>query len=88
MGLKLTQNDKYQIIGFSIVIICSISSGYFLWLAQKTIPIGTSYAIWTGMGATGTFIIGVLFFNESSSLGSFLGIFFIITGIILLKLAN
>jgi quaternary ammonium compound-resistance protein SugE len=37
------------------------ASGFFLWLAQREIPIGTAYAVWTGIGAAGTFFVGVMY---------------------------
>lgn len=41
-----------------------VGSFHFLQIALKTIPLGTAYAVWTGLGAAGTVIVGVLFFNE------------------------
>ncbi len=60
-------------IGFFICLSCSM---YLLYLATKTIPIGTAYAVWTGIGAVGTAIVGIVFFNEPSDLKR---IFFIVT---------
>ncbi len=60
-------------------------SGVFLYYAQKGIPIGTAYAIWTGIGASCTFIIGVIFFHDALSLIRILGVLLIIAGIICLK---
>jgi quaternary ammonium compound-resistance protein SugE len=59
-----------------------------LWLAQKTIPIGTSYAIWTGIGAAGTFLVGVFFYGDPASLWRFLGVVLIVSGVAILKLAH
>lgn len=61
-------------------------SGLFLYYAQKQIPIGTAYAIWTGIGASCTFLIGVYIFHDALNLMRALGVIFIITGVILLKL--
>lgn len=63
-------------------------SGLFLWLAQKTIPIGTAYAIWTGIGAAGTFIIEILVFKDSASVCRILSVLLIIIGVIGLKLSH
>ena len=52
------------------------ASVYFLALAQKTLPLGTSYAIWTGIGALGTVLVGIFYFHEPVT---FLRIFFIFT---------
>jgi quaternary ammonium compound-resistance protein SugE len=62
-------------------------SGILLWLSLKGISIGTAYAVWTGIGAAGTFIIGVLFFNDPSILLRWIGVSLIILGVIFLKTA-
>jgi quaternary ammonium compound-resistance protein SugE len=62
-------------------------SGILLWLSLKGISIGTAYAVWTGIGAAGTFIIGVLFFNDPSILLRWIGVSLIILGVIFLKVA-
>jgi quaternary ammonium compound-resistance protein SugE len=63
-------------------------SGLLLWLAQKQIPMGTSYAMWTGIGAAGTFLVGVYFYGDVASLGRYCGVALIIAGVVTLKLAN
>jgi quaternary ammonium compound-resistance protein SugE len=54
--------------------------------AVKHLPIGTAYAIWTGIGAVGTAILGIILFNESKELIRIFFIFLIVVGIIGLKL--
>lgn len=71
-----------------LAIVAMALSGVFLYLAQKHIPIGTAYAIWTGLGAAGTFLIGIAFFHDSASLLRFFGVLLIISGVIVLKLAS
>ena len=87
-GLKMAaiSEDKISWIVFSVVVMSL--SGIFLFLAQKGIPIGTAYAVWSGIGASCTFIIGVLFFADVINLLRILGIIFIVSGVILLKLGN
>ncbi|GGO72955.1 hypothetical protein GCM10010982_32340 [Bowmanella pacifica] len=63
-------------------------SGALLWLAQKQIPMGTSYAVWTGIGAAGTFLVGILFYGDATSLARYFGVLLIISGVIVLKLAH
>lgn len=58
-----------------------------LWLAQKQIPLGTSYAVWTGIGAAGTFLVGIFFYGDPSSFMRYLGVLLIISGVVVLKLA-
>ena len=71
-----------------IAIVCMGISGFLLWLAQKQIPLGTSYAVWTGIGAAGTFLVGIMFFGDAGSLGRYLGIVLTIGGVVTLKLAH
>ena len=85
LGLKFATNNNYRILWIIFAIITMGLSGLFLYLAQKQIPIGTAYAIWTGIGASCTFIIGVIFFNDALSLIRILGVLLIIAGIICLK---
>ena len=60
----------------------------FLAWAVRSLPIGTAYAIWTGIGAAGTAILGIILFHESMIVGRLLSIALIILGIILLKLSS
>ena len=59
-----------------------------LGLALKTLPIGTAYAVWTGIGAAGTFLLGIWLFDDASSLGRYLGVGLIIAGVVTLKLTH
>ena len=89
LGFKLSQvhaENKWMwiiIAAFSMAL-----SGLFLWLAQRNIPIGTAYAVWTGIGAVGTFVIGILFFKDAASIIRMLSVLLIVIGIVGLKLAH
>ncbi len=63
-------------------------SGVMLYLAQRTIPMGTAYAVWTGIGAVGAFAIGVMYFDEPATPWRFVGAILIIAGIIALKVGH
>ncbi|HOD29769.1 MAG TPA: quaternary ammonium compound efflux SMR transporter SugE [Syntrophales bacterium] len=63
-------------------------SFYFLSLALKTLPIGTGYAVWTGIGAVGTAILGIVLFGESHSATRIFCIAMIVAGIAGLRLAS
>lgn len=86
LGFKLASKPEYTIIGPGLSVVCMAVSGCLLWYSLKVIPIGTAYAVWTGIGAAGTFMIGVVFFGDPNLFIRWLGIFAIITGVILLKL--
>lgn len=88
LGLKIAQTANYRLQGFIMAAIGITLSGVFLFLAQKQIPIGTAYAIWTGIGAAGTFAIGVLFFGDGASIIRYLGVILIVCGVITLKLSH
>jgi len=88
LGLKLAQTSSYKLVWFVTAAVAMGISGYFLYMAQKSIPIGTAYAVWTGIGATGTFIIGIMFFHDSANIWRILSVFLLISGIIGLKLTS
>ncbi|MFC6276481.1 DMT family transporter [Psittacicella hinzii] len=88
IGFKLAQSPEYRILGIVLASICIGFSAWFLFMAQKTIPMGTAYAVWTGIGAAGAFVVGVLFFNETSTFLRWLGCALIILGVITLRLSN
>ncbi len=79
-------------LGFSVLIPSILTvvgmtiSIYFLSLALKTLPLGTAYAIWTGIGIVGTVIFGSIFMKEPLDVLRIIFILFIITGVIGLKL--
>ena len=88
VGLKMAQEAETRIAGIIVAVSFMVLSGFLLWLAQKDIPIGTAYAIWTGIGAAGTFAVGVLFYGDPSSIGRYLGVALIVAGVATLKLSH
>lgn len=88
VGLKLAQVSESRWTGIAMAVGFMTASGFFLWLAQRHIPIGSAYAIWTGIGAAGTFLVGVMFFGDSTSLMRYAGVMLIIAGVVTLKLAH
>ncbi len=88
LGLKLASVSTNKVLWILFAVIAMTLSGIFLFLAQKDIPIGTAYAVWTGIGASCTFLIGILFFNDAMTLMRFFGIVFIIFGVVLLKIGH
>jgi quaternary ammonium compound-resistance protein SugE len=88
VGLKLSQTPGRLLLGVVIAIACMTASGGFLWLAQRTIPIGTAYAVWTGIGAVGTFAVGIAFYGDSAGVMRLVSVGLIVAGIIGLKLAH
>lgn len=85
LGFKLSHITPHRIGWIVFAVVSMACSGYFLYLAQKTIPIGTAYAVWTGIGACGTFLIGVFFFNDPATLYRYISAALIVLGVIGLK---
>ncbi|RBP16447.1 quaternary ammonium compound-resistance protein SugE [Roseiarcus fermentans] len=88
VGLKMAQMEGQRLIGVILALAFMLGSGFLLWLAQREIPIGTSYAVWTGIGAAGTFLYGILIYGDPASLGRFFGVGLILAGVVTLKLAH
>lgn len=88
IGLKMAQEDSTRWLGIAIAVVFMGMSGWLLWMAQKHIPIGTAYAVWTGIGAAGTFLVGVWVYGDPTSLARYLGVALIVAGVATLKLAH
>lgn len=89
LGFKLaSMHSKYFIWFIGLSILSMGLNGYFLYLAQKSIPIGTAYVIWTGIGAIGTVLLGILFFHDSANIFRLLFLSLILIGIVGLKLVH
>jgi quaternary ammonium compound-resistance protein SugE len=88
-ALSLKYNQGFTKLWPSIVtLITGIGSFGLLMWALKTLPIGTAYAVWTGMGAVGVAIMGIILFKESVDWYRLLSITLVIAGIIGLKLTD
>lgn len=88
LGLKLSQTTSHKIAWILLAVVAMTASGAFLWLAQKSIPMGTAYAVWTGIGAVGAFVAGILLFDDPASLFRVLSVTLIVMGIVGLKLSH
>jgi quaternary ammonium compound-resistance protein SugE len=88
IGLKMAQEPQSRWAGIAIAVGFMVVSGFLLWLAQRQIPIGTAYAVWTGIGAAGTFAVGVLYYGDPTSFMRYLGVALIVAGVVTLKIAH
>ncbi len=86
VGLKYTDGFSRPLPTALTVAAMAISLG-LLGLAMKELPLGTAYAIWTGVGAVGTVIAGIILFGESMALFRLASVALIITGLIGLKVS-
>jgi quaternary ammonium compound-resistance protein SugE len=71
-----------------VTIAAMLVSIVLLGIAMKSLPVGTSYAVWVGIGATGTALLGIVLLGESASAGRLASLGLIIAGIVGLKLAT
>ena len=88
VGLKMAQEPSSRVTGVAVAVVFMATSGLLLWLAQRQIPIGTAYAVWTGIGAAGTFLVGVFFYDDPTSISRYLGVALIVSGVVILQLAH
>ena len=88
VGLKLGWTDSGARPGWIIfAAVAMTASGALLLWAQRFIPMGTAYAVWTGIGAVGAFVVGIVAFGDQASAMRMVSIGLIVAGIIGLKLA-
>jgi len=85
--LKLTHDNKSSTLNI-LFVICIVGSFYFLNKSLSTIPVGTAYAIWTGIGATGAAIIGIFYFKDPVTFGRLFFLGLLIISIVGLKLTS
>lgn len=88
LGFKLSQTTRFRFLFLAVAVLSMAFSGLCLWMAQKEIPMGTAYAVWTGIGASGTFLIGVVFFGDSAGAMRLFSFSLILMGVIGLKLLH
>lgn len=86
-GLKMTHGFTHLEWSIITIIFMIVSFGLFA-EAMKTIPIGTAYAVFTGIGAAGTAVIGIVFLNEGANILKLVSLVVLISGIIGLKLID
>ncbi|WP_097027451.1 quaternary ammonium compound efflux SMR transporter SugE [Clostridium peptidivorans] len=87
IGLKYSQGFT-KLVPSLFTAVGMAASLYFLALALKNLPLGTAYAIWTGIGTVGTVILGVILFKEPMDITRLVCIGFIVVGIVGLKLVS
>lgn len=87
VGLKYTNGFTrlWPTVGTVLAMVASV---WLLAVAMKSLPVGTAYAIWVGIGAVGTAVAGIILFGESANIGRILSLILIIAGIVGLKLST
>lgn len=85
----LKQSEGFSRLGFSVATIAFMAVSFgFLSLALKQLPMGTAYAVWTGIGAVGTVVAGIVFLGESKDFAKLFCVGLIAAGIIGLKISS
>ncbi len=87
VGLKVAQSG-HKVLGITMAVVFMTLSGTLLFAAQRAIPMGTAYAVWTGIGAVGTFLVGVYVYGDPASMIRYIGITLILSGVVMLKLGH
>ena len=83
-SMKLS--DGFTKTGASIVTVAAMLASFgLLAAAMKTLPLGTAYTVWTGIGAVGAFMLGVVYLNESTSATRIIAALLIVSGIVLMR---
>ncbi|MBA3965798.1 MAG: quaternary ammonium compound efflux SMR transporter SugE [Nitrospirales bacterium] len=87
IGLKYTEGFTrlWPTVGTVLAMVISLG---LLGIAMKSLPVGTAYAVWVGVGAVGTAILGIILFEEQANPARLLSLAFILAGIVGLKLAT
>lgn len=87
IGLKYTDGftRPWPTVGTVIAMVISLG---LLGIAMKSLPVGTAYAIWVGVGAVGTALLGIILLGEPATTGRLVSLALIVAGIIGLKLAT
>lgn len=85
LGLKYSEGFS-RLLPAALTVMAMIASFYFLGLALRSLPLGTAYAVWTGIGTIGTAVLGILLFDEPLDLVRVLCISLIVIGVVGLRL--
>lgn len=87
VGLKYTEGFTrlWPTVGTAAALAASMG---LLAFAMRTLPLGTAYAVWTGIGAAGTFFVGILHYGDPASMSRYLGVGLIIAGVVILQLTH
>ncbi|WP_313376872.1 multidrug efflux SMR transporter [Chishuiella sp.] len=88
LGKAKESTGSTMYLWYGCFILCLFSSMFLLMKAIKTIPLGTAYGVWTGIGAVGTVIVGILVFKEVASFWRLFFIFTLIGSIVGLKMVS
>ncbi len=84
-GFKLSQTTAHHCLWIAFSLAFMSLSVAFYYLAQRQLPAGVVYPIWTAIGAIGTFLVSTFYFHDMATWLSWLGLLLIVTGIVILE---
>ncbi|HHA2818005.1 TPA: multidrug efflux SMR transporter [Stenotrophomonas maltophilia] len=88
-AVAMKQSDGFsRPIPSIVTVVGMILSFWLLSMAMKSLPLGTAYTIWTGIGAVGAFVLGIVAFGEQVTAGRVTAAVLIVSGLVLMKLAS
>ena len=88
-AFSMKQSDGFTKLGPSVVtLVAMIASFALLSLSMKSLPLGTAYTIWTGIGAVGAFVVGIAVLGEQASAMRIVAAVLIVSGLVLMKLSS
>ncbi len=88
-AVAMKQSDGFtRLVPTAVTVVAMLGSVVLLALAMKVLPLGTAYTIWTGIGAVGAFVIGIVALGESATPARLAAATLIIAGLLLMKFAT
>jgi len=86
---SMKRSEGFTLLGPSLITIAAMVASFMLLsLAMRSLPLGTVYTIWTGIGATGAFLVGITVLGEPLTPARLLGAGFILAGMVIMKLSS
>lgn len=88
-AFSMKQSDGFSKLGPSLVtLVAMIASFALLSLSMKSLPLGTAYTIWTGIGAVGAFLVGIVILGEQANVMRITAALLIVGGLVLMKMSS
>lgn len=88
-AFSMKQSEGFTRLGPSLVILGAVAASFILLaVAMRSLPLGTAYTIWTGIGAVGAFVLGIALLGEAANPLRILAALMIVGGVVLMKMAS
>ena len=85
----MKKSDGFTLLGPTVItLVAMVASFALLAVSMRTLPLGTAYTIWTGIGAVGAFVVGIVVLGEAVTLTRLIAAALIVSGLVLMKLAS